>query len=123
MTKTEYKARIEEFCKRSNYAQAKQVYDQVNALWAIDCEALKKFIDAQGSNARHANGLTADFVKCMPEYKRLSAKAYQSGEQCKTFNGVFTRVFKREHVADIQKAREERATDQKARWAALCATC
>jgi hypothetical protein len=123
MTKSEYKAKIEQFCARSNYAQAKTVYDQVNALWAADCRALNEFIDAQGPHARHGNGLTADYVKAMPEYKSLSAKAYQTGEQCKTFNGVFTRVFKREHSASIQAARESRATDNAARWAALCATC
>lgn len=121
-SKTEYKAKIEAFCKGSNYAQAKIVYDQVNALWSEACQALNAFIDAQGPNARHANGLTADYVRAMPEYKRLSANAYHAGEQCKTFNGIFTRVFAREHRAAIVAAREARAKDHSARWAALCST-
>lgn len=122
MTKSEYKAKIEHFCKVSNYQQANAVYVQVNKLWDDAGKALNDFIDAQGPHARHANGLTADYVKCMPEYKRLSSAAYVAGEQCKTFNGVFTRVFKREHVAGIQAARQAKADDHKARWAALCAT-
>lgn len=122
MTKSEYKAKIEMFCKSSNYAQAKIVYDQANKNWSDACAALETFVKSQGPQARHANGLTADFVKCMPEFKRLSAQAYQAGEQCKTFNGVFTRVFAREHKAEIVAARESKAKSHSARWAELCAS-
>jgi hypothetical protein len=119
-SKAEYKAKIESFCKTSNYA--KIVYDQVNKQWSDACHALDAFIAAQGPHARHANGLTADFVKALPEYKRLSANAYHTGEQCKMFNGIFTQVFKKEHVASIQAAREAKRNDHSVRWAALCAT-
>jgi hypothetical protein len=122
MNKSEYLAKIEAFCKTSNYAQAKIVYDRANKLWSDACKELNEFIDAQGPQARHSNGLTADYVKCMPEYKRLSAQAYQAGEQCKTFNSVFTRVFAREHKADIVAAREEKAKSHSARWAEICAS-
>jgi hypothetical protein len=122
MTKSEYKAKIEAYFKRANYAQAKIAYEQINAEWSRDCAELETFVKAQGPQARHANGLTADYVRDMPEYKRLSTKAYVSGEQAKMFNGIFTRVFKREHVADIQATRQAKADDHKARWAALCAT-
>lgn len=122
MNKTAYKAKCEQFCKTNNYATAKLAYDRFNLVWNEANQALERFVRAQGPNARHANGLTADYVKCMPEYKRLSAAAYQAGEECKTFNGVFTQVFKREHVASIQAARQAKVTDNNARWAALCAT-
>jgi glucan phosphorylase len=121
-SKSEYKAKIEAFCKTSNYVQAKIVYDQVNKIWSDASQALNEFVSKQGPNARHANGLTADYVKAMPEYKRLSANAYHAGEQCKMFNAIFTRVFAREHKAAIVAARESRANDHSARWAALCAT-
>ncbi len=113
VTKTEYKAQIVAFCNRSSYPQANTVYVQVNKLWSDACRELNEFIDAQGPSARLPNGLTADHVKAMPEYKRRNAYAYETGEQCKTFNGVFTRVFKREHHAAIVSAREANA---KARW-------
>jgi hypothetical protein len=114
MTKSEYKAKIEAYFKRANYAQAKIAYEKINAEWSRDCAELETFVKAQGPQARHANGLTADYVRDMPEYV--------SGEQAKMFNGIFTRVFKREHVADIQATRQAKADDHKARWAALCAT-
>jgi hypothetical protein len=122
MNKSEYKAQIEAFCKRSNYAQAKIVYDKANKNWSDASAALENFVKAQGPQARHANGLTADYVRDMPEYKRLSADAYHAGEQCKLFNSIFTRVFAREHKAAIVAERETKAKDHSARWAALCAT-
>jgi hypothetical protein len=122
MNKAAYKAKCESFCKTNNYATAKLAYERFNAVWSDACQALERFVKAQGPNARHANGLTADYVKAMPEYKRLSATAYEAGEQCKIFNGVYTSVFAREHKADIVAARESRAKDHSARWAALCAT-
>jgi glucan phosphorylase len=121
-TKTEYKAKIEAFCNGSNYAQAKIVYDQVNKLWSDASKALNDFVAEQGPQARHPNGLTADYVRAMPEYKRLSSNAFHAGEQAKTFNGVFTRVFKKEHCASIQAARADRAKNHAERWQALCAS-
>ncbi len=119
VTKTEYKAQIVAFCNRSSYAQANTVYVQVNKLWSDACRELNEFIDAQGPSARLPNGMTADHVKNMPEYKRRNANADATGEQCKTFNGVFTRVFAREHKAAIVSARESNA---KERWNALFAS-
>jgi hypothetical protein len=121
-TKAAFKAKCESFCASNNYATAKLAYDRFNSAWSDASRELDEFVKRQGPNARHANGLTADYVKAMPEFKRLSARAYQMGEECKTFNGVFTRVFKREHVASIKADRETRAQSNNARWSALCAT-
>lgn len=122
MNKSAYKAQCEQFCKANNYATAKLAYERFNQVWTDACDALERFVKAQGPQARHANGLTADYVRDMPEYKRLSAAAYQAGEQCKTFNGAYTKVFAREHKADIVATREARSKDHSARWAALCAS-
>lgn len=122
MNKTAFRAQCETFCATNNYETAKIAYERFNQEWSDASAALERFVKAQGPNARHANGLTADYVRAMPEYKRLSATAYEKGERCKTFNGVYTRVFKREHVATIHAEREARSKDHSARWAALCAS-
>jgi TolB-like protein len=122
MNKAAYKAKCESFCATNNYATAKIAYERFNQVWDEACQAVERFVKEQGPRARLANGLTADYVKTMPEYKRLSAIAYQAGEECKTFNGVYTRVFAREHKAAIVASRESRAKDNGARWSALCAT-
>lgn len=122
MNKAAYKAKCETFCATNNYATAKLAYERFNQVWDDACQALERFVKAQGPNARHPNGLTADYVKAMPEYKRLRAIEYQAGEECKTFNGVFTRVFKKEYVASLRAAREDKLKNNSARWAAICAT-
>jgi hypothetical protein len=122
MNKLAFKAKCESFCATNNYATAKLAYERFNAVWDNACQALERFVKMQGTNARLANGLTADYVRNMPEYKRLSAAAYQAGEECKTFNGIYTRVFAREHKAAIVSARESRAKDHSARWADICAS-
>jgi hypothetical protein len=57
----------------------------------------------------------------MPEYRALWRACEEARENAQAFTGVFVRIFAKENKADIVKSREERARDNNARWAALCA--
>src|SRR5579859_7378735 len=102
-TQTELKAQIEAMIKGKPYAHVKaEYYEPINNAWSAASDKLNAFVREQGPNARYANGLTCDRVKSMPEYRALWIACEKAGENAKLFNAVFTRVFRKEHKADIE---------------------
>ena len=79
-----------------NYAEAKQLKNEINALMDVASAELNILVDPH----KGATGMTSDAFRATPEYKAAKAKFDVSFEKARNINAWFTKTFKKEYAAE-----------------------
>ena len=84
------------------YEEAKAYADELMEINKIDSDNLKIFEEIYGKDSM---GLLPDHVRVLPEYKEAKRTFDKSFAELRNFNAWFTKIFKKEYMAERRNRR------------------